>query len=1581
MKIRVERGEDRREELEKALIRAGRLLREEADPDRLHRLDILIGAFRHHASPSFASGRSTRRIAELLNLFLDFIESRTSSAVARLVPAERPGRSLLLTCCRDIPFLFDAVQTFLKKAELRFEIVAHPVLHTCPVANGRKLVNEKCEGAERNSLIVASVSGFLNQEEDAFIRELQQSVVDLVHLEAEREQLDERLASLQTAAARERFSDFWFWLREGNFRPFSYRCLSLWQESGGEYWVREEQGSALGMPSHPRELSCCDAHPLAELDSLFRDQLVRSGPVVVLRTDRPSPIHWTEHLSYLGFREKTAEGWREHAFLGFFTSRSAHQSNWDVPALQKRICSALDDLGISPDSHDWRKTVELLNTFPKVELFFMEPGDLQQVARNFTLLFRYEAVRIVAVSSLAVEGLTLMVMMPREFYSGETVQRLENYLGRRCRTSFVDARVIQISSDFVTLHVRLGTAVEKVRVDLGRLEDGLTRIFKPWRIKLRQLLERNYGYKTGYYLWHRYRTAFSREYQALVHPRFALRDVGAIERVLQDETETFALWGPLARFGDGWRLQFYSRKESSLNEVLPILENFGLAVLEDVDFEVVENSRQTFIKSFSIRPEFYPEGGLQQRRDLLTEALEVVRRGQVENDLLNRLLLTCGLSWREIDVFRGYRNYYLQLGAPFSRDRIALALIRNHPAALLLFRYFEARFRVVPAPDAEERESALSPLRQELSAALEKVTDINEDRILRVFFNLIDSTVRTSFFLRADPEYPFSFKISSLGIIDMPAPRPLYEIYVHSPAMEGIHLRGGSIARGGIRRSDRLDFRNEILDLMKTQILKNALIVPTGSKGGFVLKGNSQERGGGEKAVTTAYRHFIRGLLDLTDNRREGRVVHPEGVAVYDGEDPYLVVAADKGTAHLSDEANKVAAEYDFWLGDAFASGGSHGYDHKKLGITARGAWISVQRHFREMGVDIQTEPFTVIGIGDMSGDVFGNGMLQSDKIRLVAAFNHRHIFLDPDPDPALSYKERQRLFEMPHSTWADYDLSLLSPGGGVFSRDAKEIPLSDEARRLLGSRHSSIDGPGLIRLILTARADLLWNGGIGTYVKASTETNQEVGDRGNDGVRVDGARLKVRVVGEGGNLGFTQQGRIEYSLAGGRINIDAIDNSGGVDCSDHEVNIKILLQQLQEQGRLHEERDRILEKLTDDVCGAVLDDCYQQNLCLSLDLKRCEDKLESFFVLGERLENAGLLEPEIEGLPTPKTVLARPGRSFARPELAILMAFGKLDLIETLLKSDLPDSEVGLGFLADYFPETLRQRYGRYLAEHPLSREIIATGMSNMVVNQAGSSFVSRIWEETGASAAEAVRTYLTYDRALQGPVYREQLRSLGKRMSAEEELRSLLRLEDILETLCRWSLVQGMQAVPEKDVIEAFQRDIVDFFSIQEGLLTAAAVEEKHQEENRLEGLGFSPDLARQMAWLPCLEEFLPIVTLHARTGGGVSAVARLFNRVRETFALPEVLRQLAEIPLHHRWDRMARQKLEVKFDTLAFELSLATWKTSGGDLNRFLENRPGGLQNYRSLLVRLREGGSGNFHPFTVLAGALEAMLPAD
>jgi glutamate dehydrogenase len=1581
MKIKVQTGVNLRVHLAEQLDLALALLDQEATRDLLRRLRQLIKTIKNHASPALVEGLTPRELADLLKQLLYFIEARPERGEAQILPSGLAGQMLLLVCAPDVPFLFDSILTFLKRRDVRFRVFAHPVLNTRKGVNGRRLSSGRGHNAQADSFILIALKGVVEKQLGPLLVRIQEQLYAMQLLEEDRTVMEKQLTHLTGIATKQQFHHFWKWLHEGNFQPVSYRAIEVRRDNQG-VWICQEPGSALGMSTHWRELSCCEDREAVDTNIQFGEQLLRSGPVVVAHTERPSPFHWDEKLFYIGLREPGENSWCEHAFLGVFTRQSSLQQSSDVPALRRRIARALHDLAIRTDSHDYRKTFELLDSFPKTELFFMSQSELQQVVRSFTILYRYETVRVVAVPSLAVEGLTLVVMMPRDFYSRDSLSRMETYLRRCCYSDAVDVRVMQILSDYVTLHVSLAPPREEVRLDLSQLQRGLSRIGQPWHSKLRQLLEKEYGLYEGGKLWRRYQNAFCREYLTLVHPRFALRDLKAIEQLLTDGQEHFALWGPFAALKGFCRLQYYSLQETYLNELMPILENFGLAVVEEMDFEVAAEGRVVFIKSFTVRRYDNSAGPLgHEIRELLMDALRAVRRKMVANDRLHCLLLSCGLSWRQVDVFRCYIHYTIQLGSPYGQALLVAALVDNPQVVLLLNRYFTVRFSNGEKTEAslEKEELLLPPLRHELTVALKQVKDINQDRILRSLFNLIDATVRTNFFRSDAEQHPLAIKLDTLGILDLEHPRSRFEIYVHSATMEGIHLRGGKISRGGIRWSERLDLRNEILGLMKTQMTKNALIVPTGSKGGFRVKTPFLDRSEGVTLADVAYRDFMTALLDVTDNRVGGEVVHPPRVVVYDGDDPYLVVAADKGTSHLPDTANAIAENYGYWLGDAFASGGSHGYDHKKLGITARGAWVSVQRHFRETGVDIQRQPITVIGIGDMGGDVFGNGMLCSRQIHLLGAFNHRHIFIDPDPDVGRSFAERQRLYNL-RLGWDEYNPELISSGGGVFSRSAKDIPLSDEIRRWLGVSHASTDGPGLIRLLLTAPADLLWNGGIGTYVKSGSETHQQVNDRINDRVRVDAQQLRVPVVGEGGNLGFTQQARIDYALAGGRINTDGIDNAGGVVCSDHEVNIKILLLQLQEQGVLGccEERDKLLEDLTEAVSEAVLADCYGQSLCLSLDKQRCEDDPAPFMALIEHLVNTGLLDRQSESLPTMEKLQTRGFKSLTRPELSVLLAYSKLYLVQKLLNSSLPKRSVGQQYLVAYFPQLLQDRFPDLLVNHPLAPEIAATAITNALINQAGCTFVYRLTEMTGAATADLVSVYLAFDLLLEGASLRRQITALDNRLPAFEQYGLLHRLESCLEALCRWSLLQDMAVVPEEPSFGTLARDLETFITIQQQLLPAATRQEIATEQRRLRDMGLSEDHAWRVVLLPRLRHFLPVVVLADKIGQDLDAAARLYADVGNFLELATLERRLQQVPVSSSWDRLARRTLLDKFAELGFSLPLAVWNKNAGDQSAFFGARQSYLANYRQLLDGIREGALSSYNVFTGLAGMLEALL---
>ncbi|HET6222591.1 MAG TPA: NAD-glutamate dehydrogenase domain-containing protein, partial [Dongiaceae bacterium] len=804
--------------------------------------------------------------------------------------------------------------------------------------------------------------------------------------------------------------------------------------------------------------------------------------------------------------------------------------------------------------------------------------------------------------------------------------------------------------------------------------------------------------------------------------------------------------------------------------------------------------RPVWIHDFSMVNADNAEVDLHQVRALFQEALTRLWAGEVEDDGFNRLVLRAGLGWREVGILRAYCKYLRQAAIPFSQAYMEDTLARNAGIARLLVKLFHTLFEPGGRSDAEERGAAIVA---EIEQALDSVANLDEDRILRRYLNVIRSTLRTNYFFgaREGRWKPYlSFKLDSHAVDELPLPRPLVEIFVYSPRVEAIHLRGGRVARGGIRWSDRReDFRTEVLGLMKTQMVKNAVIVPVGSKGGFVVK--RPPVGGSREALMTevveSYKTMMRGLLDLTDNLSGGKVVPPPEVACRDGDDPYLVVAADKGTATFSDIANGVSAEYGFWLGDAFASGGSAGYDHKKMGITARGAWESVKRHFRELGVDTQSQDFTVVGVGDMSGDVFGNGMLLSPHTRLVGAFNHLHIFLDPDADPAASFRERERLFDLPRSAWSDYDAKLISPGGGVFDRKAKSIRLSPEVKRCFGIARDSLTPAELIQTMLRAEVDMLWLGGIGTYVKASDETHAEVGDRANDSVRINAAELRCKVVGEGANLGFTQRGRIEYALEGGRINTDAVDNSAGVDTSDHEVNIKILLNEIVAAGDMTgKQRDRLLQELTDEVGALVLRDNYLQTQALSVTQHLGARMLDRQTRFMRTLEKAGRLDRAIEFLPNDETIAERKavGAGLTRPELAVLLAYAKITLYDDLLASDLPDDPQLGKDLLDYFPEPLRRRYADAIAGHRLRREIIATVVTNEIVNRVGITFVHEVGEATGMPPADIARAYIAGREIFDMSALWREIEALDNKVPAQLQATMLVECGRALERGIVW-------------------------------------------------------------------------------------------------------------------------------------------------------------------------------------------------
>ncbi|MGJ0486067.1 MAG: NAD-glutamate dehydrogenase domain-containing protein [Methylomicrobium sp.] len=1103
-----------------------------------------------------------------------------------------------------------------------------------------------------------------------------------------------------------------------------------------------------------------------------------------------------------------------------------------------------------------------------------------------------------------------------------------------------------------------------------------------WQQALRRLAERALGKKQGRALCFKYRPLTTENYRSLISPRLALKDMLHLEQ-LETECPSASLLNPIPNV-EHYRLHFYSREERFLDEYIPLLENLHLRVMDQVQFTGDVKGVPYFIKSFTIKPAQNPCKPMVRLRSHLLAAIQAILAARVENDALNKLIILTGMDWQEIDVLRAYRNYYLQLGYRTTRASIHHALLCNPTVALCLYHYFDARFR--PFGESENallrEELYLLPMHLSMLQSLEKVVDLNDDRILRNLFNLIDATMRCSFHLRRQsPDYFIAFKIDSLGVIEMPQPKPQYEIYVHAASMQGIHLRAGKVSRGGIRWSDRPDdFRSEILGLMQTQITKNALIVPTGAKGGFVLTSDGL-RSGLKEAGKQAYLTLIKGLLDLTDNYDDTQTVsHPPDLVVYDDPDPYLVVAADKGTAQFSDIANAVSTKQRFWLGDAFASGGSHGYNHKALGITARGAWECVKRHFRELGKNIQEEELTVVGIGSMDGDVFGNGMLLSHCIRLRAAFSGQHIFLDPNPPEGdAAFLERRRLFELPGSSWNDYDRTLLSTGGGIYLRSAKDIPLSPEVKKWLGVHYRALDGESLIRYLLTADTDLLWLGGIGTYVKSSAEKHEDVSDRANDNVRIDAAALRAKVVGEGANLGFTQKARIEYSLKGGKINTDAIDNSAGVDTSDHEVNLKIFLALLSKKNLLTNSQ-ALFAEMTEQVCRLVLADNYAQSQCLSLEQLRGTESPAAFFKVAERLEAAGFLEGARDVFPSEKEVLSRPEKGLARPELAVLMSAAKMFLTEQIQEQPILLNDPCCDrYLRDYFPDQIADDYQDELPFHPLADKIKATFISNKIINQAGSRFLITPVDGEKVDLLEQISGYLAFERILKADELRRRIESLDNHLPAALQYRFLLDLEILLEHLCRWALSHQLRIRPDASTMALYRRYLNEYWAYFNGQLWVSDEAVKARAVH-LQSLGIDDELALKMAFIGELHDFLWIVDLASQSQESVLSVAQRYQEIKVLLGLDAVFDRLSQLPSLDSWQDRVRQDLQEKLMVLIGRLLIGILSSSAPSCAAYFEafKNQDEIIRYFNLAREVNRLIPTHLYPYIVLCAQLEKLV---
>ena len=1510
---------------------------------------------------------------------------------------------------RDAPFLVDSVRMAINRNGSANHLAIHPVMNIERDAQGnflRALQRDKSsETARLESFMFFEID---RQNDESALAQLQaqilQSIQDVHTIVGDYQAMSGRLENILAQIGentlpisdeeREEGTEFLNWLQEGNFVFLGYREHDL-TSLDGEDQLSIVSGSSLGILRRPNESE--DASSLcasfASMPPQARRLAHKPELLVITRSGSESTVHRPGYMDYIGIKKFNKQGkvTGEHRFLGLYTQVAYTRDTHRIPILRRKVENVFRDSGYRPDSHAGRALAGILETYPRDEMFQITQSELLDIALGILQLQERQKTTLFLRTDPYGRFYSCLVFIPRDHFNTDVRQQIGDILlqelnGKSIKFSVKLSESVLVRVHFI-IHIAPGTQTEH---DVEQIEADIVAAIRPWRDYLHDALVEEHAEEEGNNLYRRYRKAFRADYQESYTPRQAVFDLRRIRKMQQPGDIDMALFAPADASHNQLRFKLFSYGQPvPLSDVLPMLENMGLKVIDEHPSKVRSpDGGVIWIQDFGLQHN-NPDLVLDDIKDIFQDAFPRIFSGAVANDGFNRLTLRAHLGWRRVLILRAYASYLRQLRGTFSQNYMIQALVSNPDIATLLIELFEARFD--PAA-SEARAEVCADIENRILQALDNVSSLDEDRIIRNFSGAISASIRTNYYqpdIHGVIKSYLSFKVDSLRVPDMPAPRPKYEIFVYSPRVEGIHLRGGSVARGGLRWSDRAeDFRTEVLGLVKAQMVKNAVIVPSGSKGGFVAK-QLPTNGDREQILAegiACYRLFICGLLDLTDNIIDG-IVHPPVLVVrHDSDDPYLVVAADKGTATFSDIANEVAASYQFWLGDAFASGGSVGYDHKAMGITARGAWESVKRQFRELDLDTDRDEFSVVGIGDMSGDVFGNGMLLSRKIKLLAAFNHQHIFLDPNPDCEQSFVERQRMFNLPRSSWEDYNKDLISAGGGIFSRSAKKITLSAEVQAMLGCDDKSMDPNELIRSLLKAEVDLLWNGGIGTYVKATHEQHADVGDRTNEALRINGNELRCRVVGEGGNLGLTQLGRVEYARHQGHIYTDAIDNSGGVDCSDHEVNIKILLNAaIYAQQLTIPQRNELLATMTDEVGLLVLRNNYLQTQSLSLASAHAAQMIEVHARLIRSLELSGALNRKIEYLPSEEILMERMSQDegLTSPELAVVMAYVKIGLYDQLINSDLPDEPYLEGSLVNYFPTALRSTYRIAMDHHRLRREIIATEMANGMINRAGITFAYRMSEETSGSASEIAKAYIIVREILGlNPIWAE-IEALDGVVSAQTQMSIYFDTRKLLERAVRWIIQNRPMPLAIEDNINRYHDLLQHLASLMMSPGNGYSGDHSEAKSATLMAAGVPETLAIRISTFDALSFGLELVETAVSCQIDLDIVVAVYNQTGNRLHLNWLRNSISNLPRNTHWQAIARGSLR---DDLLELHKLITVEVLYGvpvdtridALSNWINSRKVQADHCNHLITELRNGAAPDFTMLSVVLRELRSML---
>lgn len=1537
-----------------------------------------------------------------LSLWNSLEKNTTDDAVIRVFNPEvakdgwQSSHTIVEIITKDMPFLVDSV----RMAMTRENIASHLLLH-CPLKIKRDenakisgLSNLKAEQESSSTKTVFFIE--IDRQTDSsviesFKKELESVLVDVSVAVDDWQPIRKKLIAVTKELPKRHHNkskdevsettEFLDWLAKDNFTLMGYREYEL-SPVQGDYQLKGKMDTSLGLMKNSTEEH---TRLLSELPEVARQEARSSNILILTKTNSVSRVHRPAYIDYVGIKRFDDEGnvIGEDRFIGLFSSSFYNNSATDVPVLKSKINRIMEMCDFAKGTHAYKAVLNILETYPRDELVQAREGELLEVAMGVLQVQERDMCRLFVRKDAYGRFLSCMVYVPRERYNTALRRETQDILANAFNSDDkVEFTTYFSESTLARTHYTVRVTDNKIEYNVKDIENNLVEAARTWEDKLQSALLESAGEARGNDLNRKYCNAFARSYKDEVLPSAAVVDIEKLELLSDENKLEMLFYRPQEEANSNIvRLSLFHKDEPiHLSDVMPMLENFGLRVVGETPYSVkTSDGRINWIMDFSMLIDSKGMADFDKISARFRAALTNVWGNRLENDGFNRLVLMGGLTGREASILRAYAKYMRQIGVTFSQSYIESTFANYPNIAAQIVNLFAKKFSVKSPASAK----TLEKLSTQIYLELENVANLDDDRIIRLYVDMIVATLRTNYFQKDDAgqfKSYVSFKIQPSLIPDVPLPLPAFEIFVYSPRVEGVHLRYGKVARGGLRWSDRReDFRTEVLGLVKAQQVKNTVIVPVGSKGGFVCKQLPTEREAFIKEGQECYKIFIRGLLDITDNIERGEIVPARDVVRHDEDDAYLVVAADKGTATFSDIANGIANEYNFWLGDAFASGGSVGYDHKKMGITAKGAWESVKRHFREMDIDCQTTDFTVVAIGDMAGDVFGNGMLLSKHIRLQVAFNHMHIFVDPNPDAATSYPERERLFNMPRSSWEDYNKELISAGGGVFSRAAKSITLSPEMKKMLGTKKASMTPNELMKASLMMEFDLLWNGGIGTYIKHSKETDADVGDRANDALRINGRDLGAKIIGEGGNLGATQLGRVEFAAKGGRVNTDFIDNVGGVACSDNEVNIKILLNGLVAEGDLtRKQRDELLYSMTDEVSELVLKDCYRQTHTISITQSKGTSTLKEKIRFIHALEKEGKLNRAIEFIPSDEELAERAaaGKDLTRPELSVLVSYAKMVLKESLVSDEITENPYYRQLLVKSFPRPLREKFNDAMNNHPLRKEIIATKLANSIVNDMGLNFMVRMHEEAGANEAEIAMCYSIASEIFEMRETWSSISALDNKIPAAVQTEMLYQLRRTVRRATRWFLRHRNKSQTIEQGIEFFAPTFKD---LSDNLNTYMIEKENDRiviEANKLIDAGVPTDIANRIVSLSSLFSVMDLAEVANSSGKSISMVSNTYFKLGARMGLHWFLEQITKQPVANHWQALARSSYREELDWQQRTLSEVVLNSFEGDesdvdsqIDEWMDSQDLLLQRWKQMLAEFKTSQSHDFAKFSV------------